>query len=130
MASNAFAGRPPVNHYISAVNLLVVGMTELAGNLIVSAGERKCAGGLVIEKAGRPANGVVAQSAIDGLRPFLKLSRVNILVAADATFRRRLEWNSSEARHGSNCCNRPVAIDTGEDLMTANQRKRRVRVIE
>ena len=67
MASNAFPRRAAVNHHISAVDLLMVGMTELARNFIVGSGERKCAGGLVIEQAGGPADSIVAQSAIDRL---------------------------------------------------------------
>lgn len=127
MASSTLAGRAAVNHHTSAVDLLVVGMTELARNLIVGSGERKCAGGLVIEKTGRPADGVVAQSAIDRLRSFLELPGVNILVAADATFGRGLERNGSVA-----CCrsNRPVAINAGQHLVAAHQRKRGVPVIE
>ena len=67
MASSAFSRRAAVNYHISAVDLLVVGVTELARSLIVGSGERKRAGGLVIEKAGGPADGIVAQSAIDWL---------------------------------------------------------------
>ena len=130
MASSALPGSATVNHHTSAVDLLMVGVTELARNLIVGAGKRKRAGGLVIEKTGRPADGVVAQSAIDWLRAFLELPGVNILVAADATLGRGLEGNGSVPRHGSNCGDRPVAIDAGQRLVAAHQRKRRVPVIE
>ena len=127
MASRALPGRAAVSHHTSAVDLLVVGMTEFARNLIVGASEGKRAGGLVIEEAGGPAYGVVTKSAIDRLRPFLELPGVNILVAADATFRRGLEGNGPVA---CRCSGRPVAIDASQRLVTTHQRKRRVPVIE
>lgn len=127
MASGALPGGAAVYHHTSAVNLFVVGVTELARNLIVGARERKSAGGLVIEEPGCPADGIVAQSAINRLRPFLELPGVNIFMAADTTFGRGLEGNGPVARCSSD---RPVAIDAGQHLVTPHQRKRRVPVIE
>lgn len=130
MASSALPGRASVNHHTSAVNLLLVGMTELARNFVVGSGERKSAGGFMIEEAGGPVHGIVAQAAIDWLRSLLELAGVNVFVAADATFGCRLERNGSVAGRDGNGGNGPVAIDAGQHLVAAHQRKRRVPMIK
>ena len=81
----------------------------------------------MIEQAGGPVNGIMAQGAIHRLRPLLELAGMDILVTPDAAFGRRLKRNNSRTHSGSN---RPMTIHAGQHLVPAHQGKRGVPVIE
>ena len=91
MAGSALAGRATIGHYISAVDLTLLVVTEAARHLLVRSGERKRAGFFVVEQRSSPLNRVMAGRAVHRLGPFLELPRVNVLVATHAFFRRPLE---------------------------------------
>ena len=65
MATGAFAGRTPIGHYTSAVDLAVLVVAKAARHVLMSSGERKGACLVVIEQRGGPVHRVVTGRAID-----------------------------------------------------------------
>lgn len=100
MASRAFARSSPISYYISPVDFPAFCMTKVTRHLFVGAGQRERARRLVIEQCRRPADRVMARPAIHRFRALLELPRMDIFMAPDALFRRRLESNDSRMRVG------------------------------
>lgn len=127
MAGCTFARCPPIRHHTSAVDLPPLIVAELARYLFVRAGEGKSGSCVVIELACGPVRHVMTRGAVYWFGAPLELSRMDVLVAADAFLRRRLERNLPQARFG---IHRPVTIHATQHAVRTVERERGHAVVE